>query len=122
MTASARGFTLLEVLIALAIVSVALVGLVRVAGTGADMLGRERDITLATWVAANVLTETRVAGAFPALGKRDGVARMGTRDWRWELVVQPTTESAIRRLDVRVFDPAGGDAPVASLSGFAGQR
>jgi general secretion pathway protein I len=118
-----RGFTLLEVLIALAIVAVALVGLVRVAGFGADALARERDITLATWVAANVLTEARVAAGFPPVGKRDGTARMGTRDWRWELVVQPTTEAAIRRLDVRVFDPAvPGGSPVASLSGFAGDR
>jgi len=120
---SRRGFTLIEVVIALAIVSLALLALVRTAGLGARAVEHEREATLAHFVAANVLAEARLSEAFPPLGRREGRAAMGPRDYRWELVVQGTQEPAIRRLDVRVFaDAAGEPAPLASMSGFAGQR
>lgn len=118
-----RGFTLLEVLIALAVVSLVLVALVRTAGTSVRALDREREVTLATWVAANVLTEQRLAGQ-PPLGKREGTQRLGDRDWRWQSVVQATDEPSIRRIDVRVYAARGDrDADsVATLVGFAGVR
>lgn len=117
-----RGFTLLEVLVALAVVALGLVALVQTAaGCGRD-LERQRDLTLATWVAADAIARVRLGEPFPAPGRRDGVARMGPREWYWEMVVQPTEEPQMRRIDVRVFrDPARTEA-VASLTGFAGQR
>jgi general secretion pathway protein I len=118
----ARGFTLLEVVIALAVVAIALLGLVRTAGIGTRTLTHERELTLARFVAANVLTETKLRERFPATGRRDGTMRMGPRNYRWELVVQATEEPAIRRLDVRVFEdgPIDDATSIASLSGFAG--
>lgn len=123
MTLRARGFTLLEVLIALAVVSLVLVALVRTAGTSVRALDREREVTLATWVAANVLAEQRLGGQ-PPLGKREGTQRLGDRDWRWQSVVQATDEPSIRRIDVRVYVARGDlDADsVATLVGFAGVR
>jgi type II secretion system protein I/type II secretion system protein H len=118
----ARGFTLLEVVVALAIVALALVGLSRVAGLGAAALDHQRDVTLGSWVAANVIADVRLREGFPPPGKRDGTQRMADRDWRWELTVQDTDEPTIRRLDVRVFAPGRDDAPLTSLVGFAGQR
>jgi general secretion pathway protein I len=118
----ARGFTLLEVLIALAVVALVLVALVRTAGTAARALEREREVTLATWVAANVLAEQRIAGGMPALGRREGSQRLGAREWRWQSVVQATEEPAIRRIDVRVFAESAPEDSVATLSGFAGRR
>lgn len=117
-----RGFTLLEVLVALAIVSVIMVALVRSAGLGATALSRQRDLTLAGFVAANVLTEARVASGAPQPGRRAGRARMGPREWRWELLVQPSPEPAILRLDVRVYADETDDSITASLVGFAGVR
>lgn len=118
-----RGFTLIEVVIALAVVALALLALVRTAGLGARSLAHERESTLAHFVAANVLAEARLSREFPAVGRREGRAPMGMREYRWELVVQGTQEPAIRRLDVRVFaDGRDDDAPLASMSGFAGQR
>jgi general secretion pathway protein I len=115
-----RGFTLLEVLVALLVLALSLTALVRLSALEARALTDLRERTLAHWVAANVLEETRLAEPWPATGRRGGSARMGGRDWRWELVVQATEEPAIRRLDVAVV-PAAGRGAGASLSGFVGE-
>ena len=118
----ARGFTLLEVLIALAIVALALVALARTAGVGVDAFARERDVTLATWVAADALADIRLLGGLPPEGKRTGRERMGGREWHYDAIVQSTDEPALRRIDVRVYADERRLEPVASLVGFAGQR
>lgn len=115
-----HGFTLLEVLVALAVVSLALVALVRAAGLSADALARERQTTLATWVAANVIADVRLGERFPAIGRSEGVMPMGTSDWYWRLEVQGSDDPAIRRLEVAVFEDPARVRPATSLTGFAG--
>lgn len=115
-----RAFTLIEVLVALAVVALALLALSRTASVQVQAFDGLRERTLAGWVAANVLAETRLAAAFPATGRGDGRVRFAGRDWRWTREVQATPEAAVRRIDVRVFR-ADERAPSASLSGFAGE-
>jgi len=95
---------------------------VRTAGLGAAALAHETELTLAQWVAANVMSEARLRQARPALGKRDGIAAMGPRQFRWELVVQATEEPSIRRLDVRVFPADDAEHAVTGMTGFVGVR
>lgn len=122
-----QGFTLLEVLVALALLALALTALVRLSGLEANSSAHLRDVTLAQWVASNAVAETRLRERFPGVGRREGEARMGTRRWRWRMQIQPTDEASIRRLDVQVFalqdevrllDDAD---PVATLTGFVAQ-
>lgn len=115
-----RGFTLLEVIVALAVIALALLALVRTAGLGAAALAHETELTLAQFVAANVMSEARLREGAPALGRRDGVATMGPREFKWELVVQATEEPSIRRLDVRVFPAGDPEHAVTNITGFAG--
>lgn len=116
-----RGFTLLEVLIALVVVSLALLALTRTAGIQVNSFDGLRERTLAGWVASNVLNETRIATPFPGVGKRDGRTRFANRDWRWILEVKATDDPDMRRLDVLVF--VGDSAePSASLSGFGSNQ
>lgn len=116
-----RGFTLLEVLIALVVVSLALLALTRTAGGQVAAFDSLRERTLAGWVAANVLSETRLATPFPPTGFRDGRVRLANRDWRWRLEVKATDDRDMRRLDVLVYL---GDSkqPSASLSGFGSEQ
>lgn len=116
----ADGFTLLEVLIALLVVALALTALVRVAGIGSRDFAGLRERTLAGWIAANVLAETRLSPAAPPTGRREGRLRYAGRDWRWAMEVQNTPEPGIRRLDVRVFAGNEHDDALATLAGFRG--
>lgn len=113
------GFTLIEVLIALAVIALALLALSRTASLQVRSFDGLRERTLAGWVAANVLTDTRLASAFPATGHSGGRAGHGGHEWRWTRDVVATQDVAIRRIDIQVFL---GDAqePSATLSGFAG--
>lgn len=118
------GFTLLEVLIALLILSLVLVALIRAAGLQAQALMHHRDSTLAQWVAANVAADLRVQGA-PAVGRQQGEARMGPQRWRWQAETSDTDVERLRRIEITVF-PVGADAlagpagdPVARLTAFA---
>jgi general secretion pathway protein I len=114
-----RGFTLIEVLVALAIIALVLAGLMRAATLQVRDADALRERMLAGWVASNVLAQTRLATPFPATGRGDGRTQLGGRDWRWEREINSTQTAQIRRVDIRVF---AGDAqqPSASLSGFAG--
>jgi len=113
-----RGFTLIEVLIALAVVALALLGLTRTAAIEVNDFGALRERTLAGWVAANVLAEARLSGALPATGTSDGRVELGGRAWRWTRDVSATPDPEIRRVDIRIFAGESRDS-VASLSGFA---
>ena len=114
-----RGFTLIEVLVALAVVALALLGLTRVAALRVRDFDALRERTLAGWVAANVLTETRLASTLPATGRSDGRVEFASRTWRWTRDVGSTPDPAMRRVDVRVFEGEAAE-PVVSLAGFAG--
>ncbi|HET9031389.1 MAG TPA: type II secretion system minor pseudopilin GspI [Dokdonella sp.] len=116
-----RGFTLLEVLIALVVVALALLALTRTAGGQINSFDGLRERTLAGWVASNVLNETRIATPFPGVGKRDGRTRFGDRDWRWTLEVKATDDPSMRRLTVLVF-AADSTEPSASLDGFGSDQ
>ena len=113
------GFTLIEVLIALAVVALALLALTRTAALEVRDFDALRERTLAGWVAANVLADARVSGALPATGRNDGRVELGGRAWRWTRDVSATPDAEIRRIDVRVFAGEATDS-VANLSGFAG--
>ena len=115
-----RGFTLLEVLIALLVLTLALLALTRTAALQVQTFTELRERTLAGWLAQDVLAETRLSNPLPDPGRNSGQRRFGGRDWRWEVQVQGTPVPSIRRIDVRVAPLSTPAATVAQLSGFTG--
>jgi general secretion pathway protein I len=117
---AARGFTLVEVLIALAVVALALLALARAASVQVQTFDALRERTLAGWVAADVLADTRVAATPPAPGRSDGRVTLAGRDWRWRRDVERTPDADILRIDIQVF-LGETNAPSATISGFRGE-
>jgi type II secretion system protein I len=97
-----RGFTLLEVLIALAIVAMAAGALLGTLTSSASNVSYLHDKTLAEWVALNRLTEIRIAQSKPSPGKRTGNAEMGGMRWQWEEeITEMPLVKGLFRVDVR---------------------
>ena len=78
-TARYAGFTLLEVLVALAVLAIGLGAIITAAGQSAGNVSYLRDRTLAAWVAENKLNELLLAQAWPKLSNIQGTAVMAGR-------------------------------------------
>lgn len=112
------GFTLVEVLVALAIVSIALLAALRAAGQGTSNVGELRARLLAGWVAENRLAEHRARGDWLPLGLQRGKEREGGIEFAWREEVIATPNSAFRRIDVFVFAAPEESRALAHYTGF----
>jgi general secretion pathway protein I len=97
-----RGFTLIEVMVALVIVGLGMMAVFTQAGqsTFATVLMQER--TLASWIATNRITELALETSWPELGETGGEIEFGGRNWRWEQRIVATPSPALRRVDITV--------------------
>lgn len=112
------GFTLIEVLVALAIISIALIASLRVAGGGTNSVAELRARLLAGWVAENILAEQRARGAWLPLGMQRGTERQGGIEFAWREEVIVTPNALFRRADIRVFAASEETHALAHLVGF----
>jgi general secretion pathway protein I len=116
-----RGFTLIEVLAALVIVALGMMGVIEAVTQSARNGTYLREKTLAHWVAMNVVTERRLAASPPEIGKTSDEVELAGVRWKWELVTTQTQVESMRRMDVsvRLASEAEG-AALANVSGFYG--
>ena len=113
-----RGFTLIEVLVALAIVAIALVAGLRATTALTDNAWRQTSVMLAHICAENELVRVRLARQMPALGEASVACEQAGRSFSVVLSVQPTPNPSFRRVDAQVSE-AG--APVLKLSTVVGR-
>ena len=102
-----RGFTLIEILVALAVFSLAALALIRLQTAsvrGVTVLGRTM---LANMVARNVALDAVTAARAPTIGPSGGAEANGGQVWRWTRTVTPTGDPRIVRIDVAVQGPTG---------------
>ena len=116
-----RGFTLIEVVVATAIVAIGMLAVFRAIGDTAANVEYLRDRTLAGWIADNRITELRLSGEFPAVDETRGELEFAGRRWHWSATVAKTPVDGLRRIDVRVRrDGDPEDSALATLAGFVG--
>lgn len=113
----APGFTLIEIVVALAVLAVAMGALISGMARYADNASYLREKTVALWVAHNRLVELEMTPVWPTLGRSDGDVEMAGAEWRWFVTVTESPDPAVRRVDIRVqLKERAGD--VAALSAF----
>ncbi len=113
-----RAFTLIEVLVALAILAVALSAGMRALAQTADGVGTLKARTLALWVAQNQLALAQLADPWPAQGTTTGVAQQAGVPLLWRETVTTTANPAFRKVEVFVSEPGAPDYALARLSGY----
>jgi len=113
-----KGFTLLEVLVALAIVAIALSAIIRITGLNASNALYLENKTFAHWVAMNIMTETRLQAELPSDSERQGKVEMAKREWFWELKILDTMDKSLKRIEVAVKLNQDDEAHLVNLIGF----
>ena len=101
------GFTLIEVMVALAIVAIALAAGSRAASSVVDTSQRLNDVVLGQWCADNQLTEMRLLDQVPPIGKTTFACTQLGREFKGTLVVKTTPNPSFHRVDTIVSDTDG---------------
>ena len=122
MRRSARGgFTLVEVLVALAIVAVALAAGFRSVAQSAESATALKARTLALWVAQNRLAAAQLETPAPALGERDGSEEQAGASFTWHETIIGTPNPAFRRVEINIAESSRPDYVLARLVGYVGR-
>jgi len=115
---TARAFTLVEILVALAVLALALMAALRASSIGVANSSEIRDRLLASWVAQNQLAEHRARRDWLPVGVYHGDAVEGGMRFRWEEKVSSTPNTQFLRVEIRVFAQDKADAALGTMSGF----
>jgi general secretion pathway protein I len=127
--AGARGFTLIEVLVALAIVAIGMAAVLEALTSSANTAMYLQDKTFAEWVALNRIETVRLTGAVPTVGTSNDNIDYAGRSWEWQQTVTAAQISNVLiphmvqiEVDVRPADSNAGDNRgwYASAIGFMG--
>jgi general secretion pathway protein I len=116
-----RGFTLLEILIALAILAIAFASIITVSTNQSVNVAYLRDKTLAHWVAMNEMTELQISNKWPPTGKQQGDEEMGLHKWHWVRTITTTPDDRVRQVEYTIFRARGDEHPVTRLVSFLSQ-
>lgn len=122
------GFTLVEVLVAVAVLAIAMAAIIKATAENGANAGYLRDKTFAHWIASNKLAEMQLSGAW-ADGGQDSNRRFAGKQWpvHVEITAFPSgliSEEQMREVEIRVYAPGDEDtisinerSPLAILHG-----
>ena len=117
-----KGFTLLETLVALAIIGIAMAAAMRSTHFAVDTVADLRARTAAAWVAQNLVSELRATRLFPEMGATSGQARQGMQDFLWRQEVSATPNYSFLRVEIKVFLPDRPEYAVARQINYVARQ
>lgn len=114
------GFTLLEVLVAMAILSLGMIAVFSGMSQSLNVTTRLRDKTLASWIATDRIVELQISGEYPTAGNRHDQIEMAHTEWVYDMQISNIPQMEMRRLDVTVSFADSPDDILATVIGFIG--
>ena len=118
--ATRGGFTLIEVVIALAVAAIGLAAVTAAVSQMVDAGGSMRQRTYASWIGQNKITEMRLANTRPKVSTTSGEIIYADLEWSWRATVSETGVEALYRVDVEV-GLATSDTTARTVTGFIGE-
>lgn len=114
----ARGFTLLEVMVALVIIAITLGAIVEGNTSSIRNALHLKNKTIALLVANNQLTKARIAKTWPRVSQTTGEETSANQEWYWKQKVTKTDDPLLRRIDIAVSLNDDRDYVIYRLTGF----
>lgn len=115
-----RGFLLVEVMVALAIIALSLSFIMVAITQSIDTVNTLRDRSYAVWIAQNKIAELRLTNVIPEVSATSGEVEYANRHWDWRAVISETGIENLFRVDVSISH-AGSEDVVRSVTGFIGE-
>ncbi len=120
-TTKQRGFTLLEVMLAMAVFAIAGVALLGVADNNYRHISHIEEQMFANWVASNQLVEVSLDKTWPPKNNRKGKVEMAGRTWYWQQKVIKTANKELRAVNMQVRLNEDDELVSASLMTYLAQ-
>jgi general secretion pathway protein I len=117
---SGSGFTLIEVMVALAIAALSLTGVAAAISQMVDSASSMRERTYASWIAQNKIAELRLANVEPEVSENSGELEYAAQSWSWRTTISETGVEHLFRVDVAVSRGDSEDV-VREVAGFIGE-
>lgn len=114
------GFTLVEVMVALAIAGLSLAAVAASISQMVDAGSAMQERTYASWIAQNKIAEMRLANVLPEVSTASGEVEYASLEWAWRAIISETGVENLFRVDVEV-SYAGSDDIIRTVSGFIGE-
>jgi general secretion pathway protein I len=115
---NALGFTLLEVMLALAVFSIAGIALLTTASNNARNMGHLENIMFANWVTSNQLVTASLSETWPPKNNLKGEVELAGRAWFWQQKVLKTTDNDMRAIVMEVRLHENDELAVSSLTTY----
>ena len=115
-----KGFTLIEVMVALTIVAFSLTAIAASMNQMIDAANTMRERTYASWIAQNKITELRLANVLPEVSSTSGELEYANSQWAWRAVVSETGIENFYRVDVAI-SLADDEYVIRTVTGFIGE-
>jgi general secretion pathway protein I len=112
------GFTLIEIMIALAVIAIALGAIFNTVGSSVSQAAYIQDKTLGHWVAQNTVSELLLTENWRDPQEKTGITQMSNRQWYWKMKIIQTPNENIRRIEITVFMDSLYEEKISTLNRY----